>query len=156
MTVGAELCWDIGYNAAKAALNAVTVRTAGLLASTGVIVVAVHPGWVRTGMGGPEATLSPERAAAQLMQTIDGLTAGHSGMFLDQTGAHIPGRPSRARRPGTAPAPRASLLRAGPAAKCQCHRLTSPMKSEPRPSLLHRIPDATGAECGNGEEQSGQ
>jgi len=32
MTIGAELCWDIGYNASKAALNAVTVRTAKLLA----------------------------------------------------------------------------------------------------------------------------
>jgi NAD(P)-dependent dehydrogenase (short-subunit alcohol dehydrogenase family) len=90
MAVGAELCWDIGYNASKAALNAVTVRTARLLASTGVIVVAIHPGWVRTGMGGPEATLSPEEAADQLIKTIDALTAEHSGMFLDQNGIPHP------------------------------------------------------------------
>jgi NAD(P)-dependent dehydrogenase (short-subunit alcohol dehydrogenase family) len=90
MTVGAELCWDIGYNASKAALNAVTVRTARLLASTGALVVAIHPGWVRTGMGGPEATLSPGQAAGQLMKTIDALTAAHNGMFLDQTGAPHP------------------------------------------------------------------
>lgn len=90
MTIGGELCWDIGYNAFKAALNAVTVRTAHLLAGTGVIVVAIHPDWVRTGMGGPEATLSPEEAAHQLMQTIDALTGEHSGMFLDQNGAPHP------------------------------------------------------------------
>jgi NAD(P)-dependent dehydrogenase (short-subunit alcohol dehydrogenase family) len=90
MTVGAGLCWDIGYNASKAALNAVTVRTASLVASTGVIVVATHPGWVRTGMGGPEAALSPEEAADQLIKTIGALTPGHSGMFLDQDGAPHP------------------------------------------------------------------
>jgi NAD(P)-dependent dehydrogenase (short-subunit alcohol dehydrogenase family) len=53
MVIGAETCWDIGYNASKAALNAITVRTARLLSDSGVIVVAVHPGLVRTGMGGP-------------------------------------------------------------------------------------------------------
>jgi NAD(P)-dependent dehydrogenase (short-subunit alcohol dehydrogenase family) len=100
MTVGAELCWDIGYNASKAALNAVTVRTARLLASTGVIVVAIHPGWVRTGMGGPEATLSPEEAADQLIKTIDALTPEQSGMFLDQNGAlHPRHHPPALRRP---------------------------------------------------------
>lgn len=86
MTTGAELCWDIGYNASKAALNAITVRTAKLLAPLGVIVVAVHPGWVRTAMGGPEAILSPEEAASQLIQTIDALSHEHSGMFLNPDG----------------------------------------------------------------------
>lgn len=86
MSTGAELCWDIGYNASKAALNAITVRTAKLLATVGVIVVAVNPGWVRTAMGGPEAILSPEEAAGQLIQTIDALNHEHSGMFLNQDG----------------------------------------------------------------------
>jgi NAD(P)-dependent dehydrogenase (short-subunit alcohol dehydrogenase family) len=40
IVIGADLCWDIGYNASKAALNAITVRTARLLADRGVIVVA--------------------------------------------------------------------------------------------------------------------
>ena len=90
MTIGAELCWDIGYNASKAALNAITVRTARLLAPAGVIVVAVHPGWVRTAMGGPQATLSPEEAAGQLIETIEALSHQHSGMFLNQDGTPHP------------------------------------------------------------------
>lgn len=90
MTVGADLCWDIGYNASKAALNAVTVRTASLLADHGVVVVAVHPGWIRTDMGGPEATTEPAEAAAQLVGLIDALTSDHSGQFLRMDGTIHP------------------------------------------------------------------
>jgi NAD(P)-dependent dehydrogenase (short-subunit alcohol dehydrogenase family) len=89
MAVGAELCWDIGYNASKAALNAVTVRTAHLLAGR-AIVVAIHPGWVRTDMGGVDATLQPDAAAEQLVTTIGRLTAEHTGCFLQADGTAHP------------------------------------------------------------------
>jgi NAD(P)-dependent dehydrogenase (short-subunit alcohol dehydrogenase family) len=103
MTVGAELCWDIGYNASKAALNSVTVRTARLLADTGVIVVAVHPGWVRTAMGGPEATLSPEEAAQRLIELSTRSLASTAGCSLPRTEPRTPGEPGQLRehnRPG--------------------------------------------------------
>jgi NAD(P)-dependent dehydrogenase (short-subunit alcohol dehydrogenase family) len=64
MSIGGELCWDIGYNASKAALNAITVRTARLLADSGVLVVAIHPGWVRTGVGAPMGASSLTRPRA--------------------------------------------------------------------------------------------
>ncbi len=89
MTVGAELCWDIGYNASKAALNALTARTAHLLAGR-AIVVAIHPGWVRTDMGGPDAALEPGPAAQRLVATIDQLTAEHNGCFLQADGTTHP------------------------------------------------------------------
>jgi len=92
MAIGADVCWDIGYNASKAALNAITVRTARLLARHGVVVVAVHPGWMRTDMGGPHADLEPEDAARQLASTIAGLGPEHSGMFLHRDGTPIPGK----------------------------------------------------------------
>ena len=90
MTVGAELCWDIGYNASKAALNAITVRTARLLADRGVIVVAIHPGSVRTDMGGPDADLDLEQAATQLVATIGALTLEQTGTFLQPDGSIHP------------------------------------------------------------------
>jgi NAD(P)-dependent dehydrogenase (short-subunit alcohol dehydrogenase family) len=86
---GAELCWDIGYNASKAALNAVTVPTAHLLAGR-AIVVASHPGWIRTDMGGTDATLEPDVAAQQLATTIVQLTAEHNGCFLHADGTTQP------------------------------------------------------------------
>lgn len=90
MAVAAELCWDIGYNASKAALNAITVRTAHLVADRGVIVVAIHPGWVRTDMGGPHARVEPEEAAHQLIDTIANLAPEHTGMFLQPDGTPHP------------------------------------------------------------------
>lgn len=90
MVTGAELCWDIGYNASKAALNSITVRTAHLLADTGVIVVAIHPGSVRTEMGGPQAELAPAQAADTLVRTIASLRTEHSGAFLNYDGKSHP------------------------------------------------------------------
>ena len=67
------------YGVTKAALNALTVRLAGELPST-VKVNAMCPGWVRTRMGGADATRSPEEAAdtAVWLATLpdDGPTGG--------------------------------------------------------------------------------
>ncbi|MEL7447598.1 MAG: SDR family NAD(P)-dependent oxidoreductase [Pseudomonadota bacterium] len=52
----------IAYSVSKAALNAVTVSAAGTLGPA-VKVNAVCPGWVRTRMGGEDATSSPEQGA---------------------------------------------------------------------------------------------
>lgn len=90
MQVGADLCWDIGYNASKAALNAVTVRMARLLTDEGVTVVAVHPGWVSTDMGGPAAATAPEEAAQMLVELIRTLGPEHAGAFLQADGSTHP------------------------------------------------------------------
>lgn len=90
MQRGAELCWDIGYNASKAALNMVTVRTARLLAEDGVTVVAVHPGWVRTEMGGAEAPTDVDVAATRLVDLIDSIGPDHAGSFLQPDGTSHP------------------------------------------------------------------
>ncbi len=54
------------YKISKAALNMYTRTLARRL--TGITVSAVHPGWVRTTMGGKEADLSPDEAAAEIFK----------------------------------------------------------------------------------------
>jgi len=82
MTFGHQAGNDIAYNASKAALNMVTVRTATELEPDEIGVVAVHPGWVRTDMGGSSASLGVEQSASAIAATVDGLTLADSGRFL--------------------------------------------------------------------------
>ena len=90
MWYGAEHGNDIGYNASKAALNSVTVQTAGVLKAKSIIVVALHPGWVRTDMGGPSAPLSGDESAAAIVDTVSKLTLADTGRFLRWDGSDHP------------------------------------------------------------------
>ncbi len=78
------------YNISKAAQNMATALLAHALADRGITVVALHPGWVQTEMGGEQATESVGESAAGLLEVIDGLVEGDSGRFLDWRGAALP------------------------------------------------------------------
>ncbi|HEY8240561.1 MAG TPA: SDR family oxidoreductase [Kiritimatiellia bacterium] len=73
-----------GYRMSKAALNMFTKTVA--MDYPRLICVAVDPGWVRTGMGGPQAPRSVESAVRSLCSLIDDLKPDDSGMFLDTRG----------------------------------------------------------------------
>ncbi len=68
----------------------VTLKFAGILAADDVITIALHPGHLRTDMGGPNATLEPADAAVQIVEMIDGLTPDHNGAFLRWDGTVHP------------------------------------------------------------------
>ena len=78
------------YCASKAALNMVTVRMAVDLKAEGFIVATIHPGWVKTDMGGPNAPLLAADSIAQLLGRIDRLKAGDTGKFFNYDGKPMP------------------------------------------------------------------
>jgi NAD(P)-dependent dehydrogenase (short-subunit alcohol dehydrogenase family) len=78
------------YCISKAAQNMATRLLAHALAPRGITVVALHPGWVQTEMGGEGATLPPAQAVTGLLRVLDGLTPTRSGAFLDWRGETIP------------------------------------------------------------------
>lgn len=77
------------YRASKAALNSVLKDTSLALAGRATCV-ALHPGWVRTDMGGAEADIEVADSAAALRQTLAGLTPAHNGHFLNFDGSPLP------------------------------------------------------------------
>lgn len=78
------------YRSSKAALNAM-VRNAALdLAPRGITVVALHPGWVRTDMGGVGGELEPGYSVERMRMTLDRMGSAESGGFFDLDGIPIP------------------------------------------------------------------
>jgi NAD(P)-dependent dehydrogenase (short-subunit alcohol dehydrogenase family) len=78
------------YRTSKTALNMVTRCLAIELKSQGTTVVAVHPGWVRTDMGGEQATLTTAESVAGLRNLIFQLRLADSGKFFNYDGSELP------------------------------------------------------------------
>lgn len=69
------------YRSSKAALNKVMQVLSLELTPAGIVVCPVHPGWVRTAMGGAKADISVEESANGIVALIDSLTLDRSGRF---------------------------------------------------------------------------
>jgi len=77
------------YRASKAAVNSVLKDVSQVLAGR-CICVSLHPGWVRTEMGGAGGDLAPEQSASDIRRVIAGLSAADNGRFINHDGATIP------------------------------------------------------------------
>lgn len=78
------------YRTSKAALNMCTRLQAAALREDGVIVVAMHPGWVRTDMGGSSARLSTEESVTDMIDLMADVTLDDTGRFLAHDGRELP------------------------------------------------------------------
>ena len=78
------------YRASKAAVNSIMKSMGVNLAPRGITAVAMHPGWIRTDMGGPRAELGVTESITRVRQTIAGLTPEDSGKLIANDGSDMP------------------------------------------------------------------
>ena len=78
------------YRSSKAAVNAVMKSLANDLGPQGVISVLLHPGWVRTDMGGASGLIGAEQSVTGMRRVIGSAKMSDSGHFYAYDGAEIP------------------------------------------------------------------
>jgi NAD(P)-dependent dehydrogenase (short-subunit alcohol dehydrogenase family) len=81
---------SIAYRSSKAAVNMVMRSAAIDLAPRGITCVLINPGWVKTDMGGPDATLSPQQSVSAMRRLIETLGPNDSGKFYNYDGREYP------------------------------------------------------------------
>lgn len=78
------------YRSSKAALN-MAVRSMSVdLSAKGVICLLLHPGWVRTDMGGSSALVDVAASVAGMREVIDRATRADTGRFFNYDGTELP------------------------------------------------------------------
>lgn len=88
--IAVDMRFALAYCTSKAAVNKLMRLIAPEIAASGVIVSLIHPGWVRTDMGGSDADLAPAESASGIWKVIDGLGPDDAGTFYSWTGESHP------------------------------------------------------------------
>lgn len=77
------------YRSSKAAVNMVMTSLAQDIEPRGIKVALLHPGWVQTDMGGPNALITPQQSVAGMLKVMTQLGWQDSGRFLAYDGSEI-------------------------------------------------------------------
>lgn len=78
------------YRASKAAINAATKSMSIDLKDQKILCVSLHPGWVRTDMGGGNAPLDVPTSTTKIVETILKMNKLHNGGFYQYDGGKLP------------------------------------------------------------------
>lgn len=78
------------YRTSKAAANMVMKSLAIDLKPRGIALSTLHPGWVKTDMGGPDALITPQQSVAGMRAVIAALSLQNAGRFIAYDGQEIP------------------------------------------------------------------
>jgi NAD(P)-dependent dehydrogenase (short-subunit alcohol dehydrogenase family) len=78
------------YRTSKTALNQINKIVSVELAPQGFTSIVMHPGWVKTDMGGADATLTIPESISGMLTVIDGLTVDKTGKFFNYDGEELP------------------------------------------------------------------
>ena len=78
------------YRTSKTALNQINKIVSVELAPQGYTSIVMHPGWVKTDMGGADATLTIPESITGMLTVIDSLTIDKTGKFFNYNGEEIP------------------------------------------------------------------
>jgi len=78
------------YRMSKSALNMLAANLAADLRGDGVLCLVLHPGWVRTRMGGPGGRVDAATSVAGMRRVLGGATLKQSGAFFDYQGQIVP------------------------------------------------------------------
>ena len=87
ITEGHDDDGDYAYRCSKSALNMATAKLAYEFQTLNFF--ALHPGWVKTDMGGPDAEISASESVAGMRRVLSTLKPGDSGAFLAYNGSTI-------------------------------------------------------------------
>ncbi|XP_073434526.1 C-signal-like [Dendrobates tinctorius] len=80
----------LSYRCSKAALNMLTqCQSVGYKAS-GILCTSLHPGWVQTDLGGPNAPLTVDKSVEGIVKVLCSLSEKHSGLLMDWEGNVVP------------------------------------------------------------------
>ncbi len=78
------------YRSSKTAVNQVVKSLSIDLADRDISVISLHPGWVKTDMGGPNGEISTDESVAGLKSILQSAGPAQSGQFIEFNGSSIP------------------------------------------------------------------